>query len=353
MDKLSSKHFMFLILGVSTISITTYSSIFIKTGGRDTWIYAIAGCIIISLVYLFMLKRAIFFQNMSIHDLFTHTCGKFIGSLFLLIFAFGAFLLSIESVASNAMNIHINLFIETPNWFTLFVLLVPSIYLLTRRFNTILILSIISVTFLTIGNIILSLLIQRYCDYTNILPIMKTGFSFETLIMILGSLSCITLTLPFTSNLNHEHGIIKRSTYSLIISSIIIVVSFIAVISTFGPYRAGNIYFPEFIASQRAQVAGFIEFGEFFYIYKSITGWLLKFVLSYFCIYMIFKHWIKNRFKFACLYTILVYICSLAITHNTLSFFKILTIFNYVNIIPMFLIPLFVYSFSYFRKQMY
>ncbi|MGL4773993.1 MAG: GerAB/ArcD/ProY family transporter [Clostridium sp.] len=350
MDKLSSKHFFFLILGVTTISITSYSSIFIKLGGRDSWLYALLGCIIITILYMLMLKNAVRFTDKSVNDLFEFSLGSIIGKLALLIFSMGAFITSVESVSSNAMNIHTNLFIESPVWFTLLILLLPCIYILTRRFNTFLILTLISVTFTTIGNILLAIVIQKYCDYTNLLPIMKNSFSLDTIILILGNLGCVTLTLPFLINLKPKDGIYKHSLIALVISSLIIVASFLSVIGTFGPFRASNIYFPEFIASQRAQIAGFMEFGELFYIYKSITGWLLKYILSYFCIYTIFKHRIKNRFTFAYIYTALVFIASFLITKNGLFFFYLLSYLNYVNIIPLICVPFIVYSFLFFRK---
>ena len=41
MNKISVKHFIIFIFGVTYISLKTYPSLFIAQGGRDTWLYAL------------------------------------------------------------------------------------------------------------------------------------------------------------------------------------------------------------------------------------------------------------------------------------------------------------------------
>lgn len=38
MDKLNSKHFVFFILATTIVSLKTYPGIFMKDGGRESWI---------------------------------------------------------------------------------------------------------------------------------------------------------------------------------------------------------------------------------------------------------------------------------------------------------------------------
>ena len=49
MNKISAKHFILFIFSVTYISLKTYPSLFIKEGGRDTWLYTL----IIYLIFLF------------------------------------------------------------------------------------------------------------------------------------------------------------------------------------------------------------------------------------------------------------------------------------------------------------
>ena len=41
MNKLSAKHFILFVFGVTYISFKTYPSLFIAEGGRDTWLYTL------------------------------------------------------------------------------------------------------------------------------------------------------------------------------------------------------------------------------------------------------------------------------------------------------------------------
>ena len=41
MNKISVKHFIIFIFGVTYISLKTYPSLFIAQGGRDTWLYSL------------------------------------------------------------------------------------------------------------------------------------------------------------------------------------------------------------------------------------------------------------------------------------------------------------------------
>lgn len=350
MDKISSKHFLFLILGVTTISITSYSSLFIRLGGRDSWIYSIICYVLAFIMFYILINGGIKTYTLTFPKVFTYSLGNILGKLFLFLFAIGAFITSIESASSSAMSIHTNFFIETPTWFSLFIMLFPTIYLLTRSENVIVILTIITMTFSTIGTIILTILIQKYCDYTNLLPIFKNGFSLTPIFMMLGSLGALSLTLPFINQLKNTDKLKSRSFITYTICSIIIVTSFLSAIGTFGPYRAGNIYFPEYVASQRAQIAGFIEFGELFYIFKTVTGWLIKYIISYFCVYSILKPKIKNKYIFASLYAIIVFFISATITENGLLFFNLLVYYNFISLILLVLVPLITYIFLIFRK---
>ena len=48
----------------------------------------------------------------------------------------------------------------------------------------------------------------------------------------------------------------------------------IGILSSFGPIRAANLFYPEFTQSQRVQIGGFLEFGEFLFLYQTVAGFL-------------------------------------------------------------------------------
>ena len=70
MDKLSSKHFMFFILGCSMIALRSYSSIFVRLGGRDTWILAFFASIVFIVITMYLLNICIKSQTFNIKDIF-------------------------------------------------------------------------------------------------------------------------------------------------------------------------------------------------------------------------------------------------------------------------------------------
>lgn len=47
MDKLNTKHLMFIIWGTSIVAMKTYPNVFIINGGRDSWISVIIASIIL------------------------------------------------------------------------------------------------------------------------------------------------------------------------------------------------------------------------------------------------------------------------------------------------------------------
>ncbi|WP_236912817.1 hypothetical protein [Clostridium sp. Cult1] len=51
MDRFNPRHFAFLILATSIVSLKTYPTIFIADGGRDSWIAMIIASIIAFLFF--------------------------------------------------------------------------------------------------------------------------------------------------------------------------------------------------------------------------------------------------------------------------------------------------------------
>jgi hypothetical protein len=55
MEKLNTKHLMFIIWGTSIISMKTYPNIFIVNGGRDSWISVIIASILMFLYFIYII----------------------------------------------------------------------------------------------------------------------------------------------------------------------------------------------------------------------------------------------------------------------------------------------------------
>ena len=62
MDKLNTKHLMFIIWGTSIVAMKTYPNVFIVNGGSDSWISVIIASIILFFllfIYFSFVKKLI------------------------------------------------------------------------------------------------------------------------------------------------------------------------------------------------------------------------------------------------------------------------------------------------------
>lgn len=350
MNKLSSKHLMFFILGTTMIALRSYSSIFFRIGGRDTWALAFFASVIFILLTLYLLNILIKTDTLDIRDIFASS--KLLGSIYKFIFAIGLFLCAIESACVESSSIHTNFFLSTPIWYCLLFLIIPAGYILTKKFNTILILVIVTVALTIIGDIILLALVATYLDFNYLLPILGDGLTkgnILCIVLILGSLSSVAIIFPFLKYLVKEKGFFTNTTLSLIISCTLVIASLISVTTFFGPERAGNIFYPEYVESQRVQIANFLEFGEIFYIFRSVCMWFIKYVLSSYGIFLLYKDKINNKSIFISIYSIFVFIASWFFTESQYFLFASLKLLQVILIIPFIFIPLIAFTSYYFK----
>ena len=66
MNKISVKHFIIFIFGVTYISLKTYPSLFIAQGGRDTWLYAL---IIYLIFFSFVMYLISVMQSKKVYNI--------------------------------------------------------------------------------------------------------------------------------------------------------------------------------------------------------------------------------------------------------------------------------------------
>lgn len=352
MNKISSKHLMLFILAVITISVRTYSSIFIELGGRDTWIISIIAAIAIYLFIFAIFKISIKKDSYDMNIIFEKAFSKPLAKIFIFIFSIGLFLISIESASVEASSINNNFFLDTPIWYCLLFFIIPAGYVATKSFNTILIIVITTVFINIIGDVVILALIMKYLNLNYLLPILQNSFSYSNLkclLLLIGSLSSISIILPFLKYYNKKRALIIDTTLAIVIASFFITTSFASIISLFSVDRASNIFYPEYIEYQRIKIANFLEFGELFFIFRNVCIWFLKYILSLYGILLLYKDIITNRKIFITLYSIVIFIISYKISGNDYTLFSILKGMQISLLIPFIIIPLLGYSLYYFR----
>lgn len=343
MNKISVKHFIIFIFGVTYISLKTYPSLFISQGGRDTWLYSLIIYLIFFAFVMYLISVMQSKKVYNINEIFTFGLSKFFGNIFLFLFSLGLFLSSLESASVEANVVKSCFFLETPTWYIILFFILPSIFLIGKGIRTLLTFSIILISSLGVNTAILAIITEKYKDIKYIMPLLSGNIVNEfisALLLVLGSLSAFVITLPYLKYLNNGKNLKKHTIICLSILGIIFIYVLIGILSSFGPIRAANLFYPEFTQSQRVQIGGILEFGDFFFLYQTVVGYFLKYILSAYGVYIIYKKYIKNDKCFITIYTLVIFIFSTFISRNNYVLFIILKYYQYINLILFIFVPL-------------
>ena len=331
MDKLSPKHLILLILAVSIISLRSFSSIFISIGGRDTWFLALIASIIMLLIIWIIFKHIIKTNYFDI-------CRDNI--ILKTISIISLFLLCIECATTEATSIHNNYFLNTPTWFCLLFFIISATYVACKSFNSVLITTIVLVIINLFGDVMILILSSKYLDLNNLLPMFTTTSPKDKvmcIVSILGGLSSIIIIMPYLRLLVHKKSLLSDCILSIIIIGIIITTAFASMIAFLGSTRGGYIFFPEYIEFQRIKIADFIEFGELFFIFRSVSIYFIKYVLCLYGLKLIIKKTESKNTLFITLISIAVFIISNYLSSNTYTLFNFLQLLMY-SLCAMFII---------------
>lgn len=347
MDKISSKHFILFIFGVTYISLKTYPSLFISEGGRDIWLYTLVIYLIFILFAMYLIYVMSSRKVYNINEIFTGGLSKFLGNICLFLFAIGLFLASVEAASVEANVINSNYFLETPTWYILLFFLLPSMFLIGKSITTFTIFTIITLASLGFNTFALAAITEKYKDMKYVMPVLSgnIGSSFlSTALLVLGSLSAFVIALPYLKFIDKDTHLKKHSLISLLILGAICIYTLFGLISTFGPERAANLFYPEFSQTQRVQIGGFLEFGEFFFLYQTVVGLFLKYVICVYGVYILLEKYIKKNTYFIAIYTVIIFVLATFLSRNNYILFFLLKYYQYINLVIFIVIPLIAFS---------
>lgn len=354
MNKISSKHYILFILGVTIISLKTYLSVFINKGGRDTWLSSLLAGIIFICFLLYIINICKVTNTFDINIIFNKSLPKVLSFICIGIFIFGLFINAIESAAVEANVLHSTLFIDTPVWYALIFFIIPSLFIFSKKLRTILIFVLVSVFVFLINGIAFFLLTQGYKDINNLLPVLGNGISknfFSATLLILGGFSAFMIVIPYLKYIDKNEHIKKHSFYAGIIATAFVIISFVGAITAFGPSRAANIFYPDFVLSQRIELAGFLEFGELFFIIQTVIGLFVKYVLATYSILLILEKYIKRKSVFIGIYVFVVFVCANFLGLNNFYLYDLLKYIQIINLVAFVLIPFIVFTLYYIKYK--
>jgi spore germination protein (amino acid permease) len=351
MDKLTFKHFFFIMCASSIVSLKTYPGIFMRDSGRDSWVAVIISALIIIICFDYIIRIWVNRKCSSLKEVFELGFGKFLGKILLIIFAFTLFFTMVECASVETSVIHVNLFIESPQWYILFFILLPGLYTIKKGKNSVMVVIIMCMVISIINGINLYFLTFPFKKYNRLLPVFAQGINFNFFVAIvksLGLFSTSIISLAYLSQINNTRRLRRCALISLIFITQMIIVSTNGILSTFTVERANSITYPKLIQTQLISYFGFIASGEFYVIFQVLAGWFAKYVVTFFALINILKELkIEKLFNMDILpycITGLVYVLSFAATYNLIDLFQILNIYSYVCLINFLLIPIVIFT---------
>ncbi|MGL5414427.1 MAG: GerAB/ArcD/ProY family transporter [Clostridium sp.] len=354
MLKLNSRHYIFFILAVSTIGLRTYSSVFLRIGIRDTWLATFFASLIFTLFFLFIIYTSIKCNTYKLEEVFSAVYPKYLCYFLVFLVLLGFFSSCIESASIYSSSIHTNNFIETPIWYCLLFFFIPITYVSTKSVKTISYIVLICVSIILFTSFIMFVALFHFKDFSVIFPILFNGISKEIILsflLSLGSLSSVIIILPYLRFIYDSKNLVKYSFFVCLFIIISTIIYFFSIIATFGPLRAGNIFYPEFINYQRLQINGFIECGEFFFLLRTVFIYSLKYLLSLKAIMIILGDKIHYKRRFTIIFSIISFVITFYCSKNQFFLFNVLRYYQLFLLLVFFIIPLITYIIFFIKKR--
>ncbi len=346
MDKLSSKHLIFIILGLGVVSMKTYPDLIVVYGKNDSWLAVAASSVAILLMVLLITSVCKKNDCYNILTIYQNAAGKYLGTFLIILFLITLFLSLIECSAVSTNVFHSTSMVETPQWFFLLFIILPALYPLRSNRTAFMTLVIVAITLVFISGINLAVLTQKYKKVKYLFPVMANGISTDLLIAVVkstGFYSFVAVIICFLDDVYSKKSIIKTSFWGVVILAQMQIFCMAGTLMTFDYRRMLNISYPKLQQSQLVNYFGFLESGEFFVLFQTYTGWFIKYLLIFFAVIKILKYLhMDNRYA---VYVIsaLVYVLSVLILESQLMLFILLNYFIFISIVNFIIIPVIVF----------
>lgn len=354
MERTKPKNLIFIIITSTIISIGTYPSVFIKFGGRNTWLICLISIVIFGILLSFILRMLRKDGRYRVLDISKDVIGKKASKVVVFIFSLGLLLACIESASVTSNSLHTILFIETPVWYCLILFTLTTFYISTKSLSAIITTICIATPCAVISNLFLSILTLRYKTLYYLFPIRMDKSITEYIIcglLFIGSLSSSLVILSILHIVVNKN---KKGFNKLIMSSytfacFLIVWILTGIITGVGPLRASNLYYPNYILAQRIFYEGIGENGEFFSIVYISFVWIGKYLLAFSSLYILWKKVIQNKTIFAAIISSIVFIASYFTARNTYALFVLLKYFQIIFLFTLLIVPISVLVVFYFK----
>ncbi len=349
MDKFTSKHYIFLIQATGIVSMKTYPMVFMKDGGRESWIAVIIASILVIGIYTYMIGICKKYECYNFYNIYKVALGETLGKFFIFLFIATLLMTLIESSGAEAGAMHTNMLIETPSWYFLLFFILPSIYIIRKDIVAIVTVVMIGITCIMLAGINLSILTARYKHSELLFPVFSHGVNkgfFVAIIKLLGLYGSMSITLPYLNKIKDTRKIVRDLGIAILIVIQMQIVSSMGVIMTFGINFANTMSYPKLLQTQQVSYFRFLEFGELYVMLQIVGGWILKYLVTFYGMLLLLKNFnFKRKHLIYITYStsVLVYAGAYMTTKSSERLFAFFNMYTYISFMNFIVIPLVVF----------
>ncbi|MDQ0877607.1 spore germination protein KB [Paenibacillus sp. V4I3] len=279
---------LFWLMATVEISMTIWLTIAptIQKANQDAWISLILAGIVGMAITYSVTKLSSLFPSLTIVQFSQHILGKWVGRTVCLLYFAGWY--TVAAVILRVMSEFLQqmLFHDTPSWVISIIMITAMIYVNYKggiegiaRFSEIagplIVLGIVFTLLLNTTNLKLKLLLPVYAD-TGLLPILKGSLHNAS---FLGESIMIMMITPFL--LKPERSL-KYALMAILFPSLLVTVSTIMVITTFGTKMGGQLFYPYFTMVRFISFLDFVQNMDVWIIFIWIFSVFVKLSLYLF-----------------------------------------------------------------------
>lgn len=342
MVKLNSRHLMFLIVGLCTVSMKTYPTVFSLYGKRDTWIATIIASALILAFIVFSLRAGKRIGDYALHRVFRRAFGNRVGNAMTLIFLLTALCTVFESTAVESNVLHVNFMRDTPVWIFLAVSSAAAMYVVKRGGASVVSTTIIGMILVSLSGILLGILTQKYKEVKYLFPIFENGINLGFIgcvLRLLGAYGCFSLIFPYLDGIEDKRRLTRHCVLAMLFVIQIEVVAIIGVLTTFGLERMEQLLYPKITQTQIVSYFGFMEAGELFVMLQIVSGWFIKFIIALYALVEMLRQIGFKSVVIGYAGAAAAFVASCFIADNLYWYFRMLDILTIIQLIGFVLIP--------------
>ena len=354
MEKNNAKHLGILIVGMATVGVKTFPTIFTKFGGRDTWIADIAAMVLLLAAVMYMVWVCKRFQQRNMFQIFQGAAGRVLGSAFFFVYLLTILLTVMQSTAVEANVMHTAFLDQDPAWAFLLFSVLAGFYVVHKKTTAVTITAMITLICISVSGTVLFLLTLKYKDFKYLFPMLEYGITPDlmiSMVKLLGAYSSAAMILPFLGSLRNEKKMTKSILVGLLVTFEIQVVAMAGVLMTFNVERLQNLIYPKLTQTQLVSYFGFLEAGELFVMLQIIAGWFVQYVLSF---YALLQGARQMNIKSPVLpygVAALAFAAAYFASRNLFDMFQMLDALMYVQLVGLLLIPLVIFVLYHVRQR--